>query len=568
MLKTIVATFQTVMGSSLSQQSAVDTISQWSSRPPHELIFDSGRREISQYMQAVDRLQQSDNVRGSNELMSTALARLRREFIAVLSRQSEHHAGPSSTMEWSSVNDSTAYVFRYEDYVVSGPPNIDVVMYLRNIAERMNSSGRLGECIKVYKSLRKSFLQAQLKRLRFEELSKGCSTRRCEWDMLKVKMELWIQVSKICVKILFQREKKLCEQIFEGLGDNAVKDECFVGTVQEFAVDLFTFAKEMSMSDQPYDRMETILGVYDAFVWVLPSVDALFDSVPGEEIRNIFSETLSRIEKDVGRMLHGFEDTVLRGISDVSDNRGEVHELTEYVMKQIDLIVRNRRLLTSLIKSTPSLDFGDLIIPRGDLVDSHNRSFLELHLILIIVVLQRNLKKKSEFWEDPSLGQLFMMNNVRYIVQRIEGSHELQEMIGDSYFKKLHENVKSAMTNYQSSTCSKFLTCFEDEGLYVTRCFRSRPSGTAVRRRLKAFNAVFEDIHLLHSVWTIPDMQLKDDVRVSMCEKLVPAYKNFLEKFSNNPEIRLILHKHTKYSTEDLQALVLENLFAHTQVIA
>ncbi|KAL0319454.1 UNVERIFIED_CONTAM: Exocyst complex component EXO70B1 [Sesamum angustifolium] len=535
--------------------------------PPHELIFDSGRREIGQYMQAVDRLQQSDNVRGSNELMSTALARLKREFIAVLSRQSEYQAGPSSTMEWSSVNDSTAYVFRYEDYVVSEPPNADVVMYLRNIAERMNSGGRLGECVKVYKSLRISFLQSQLKRLRFEELSRGCSTKRCEWDMLKVKMELWIQVSKICVKILFQREKQLCEQIFEGLGDNAVKDECFMGTVHVFAVDLFTFAKEMSMSNQPYDRMETILGVYDVFAWVLPSVDALFKSVRGEEIRNICAETLSRIENDVGRMLHDFEDTVLHGISDVSENRGEVHELTEFVMKQIDLIVRNRRLLTSLIKSTPSMDFGDLIIPRGDLMDSHNRSFLELHLILIIVVLQRNLKKKSEFFQDPSLGLLFIMNNVRYIVQRIEGSNELQEMIGDSYLKKLNENVKLEMINYQSSTCSKFLTCFEEPGLYITRCFRSRPSKSAVRRRLKAFNSAFEDIKLLHSVWTIPDLQLRDDLRVSMCEKLVPAYKTFLEKFSSNPEIRRILNKHTKYSAEDLQALVLENLFAHTEII-
>ncbi|KAK4384688.1 Exocyst complex component EXO70B1 [Sesamum angolense] len=410
-----------------------------------------------------------------------------REFIAVLSRQSEYQAGPSSTTEWSSVNDSTAYVSRFEDYVVSEPPNADVVMYLRNIAERMNSGGRLGECVKVYKSLRISFLQSQLKRLRFEELSRGCSTKRCEWDMLKVKMELWIQVSKICVKILFQREKQLCEQIFEGLGDDAVKDECFMGTVHDFAVDLFTFAKEITMSNQPYDRMETILGVYDVFAWVLPSVDALFKSVRGEEIRNICAET------------------------------GEVHGLTEYVMKQIDLIVRNRRLLTSLIKSTPSMDFGDLIIPRGDLMDSHNRSFLELHLILIIVVLQRNLKKKSEFFQDPSLGLLFIMNNVRYIVQRIEGSNELQEMI--------------------------------------------------VRRRLKAFNSAFEDIKLLHSVWTIPDLQLRDDLRVSMCEKLVPAYKTFLEKFSSNPEIRPILNKHAKYSAEDLQALVLENLFAHTEII-
>ncbi|KAL9157121.1 hypothetical protein ABFS82_09G124700 [Erythranthe guttata] len=582
MLKTIVATLHTVMGSSLSQQSAVDTITQWRSRPPHVLIFDSSRREISQYMEAVDKLTQSPpNSKETNnkDLIAIAMARLKREFIAVLSRQADYQAGgPISTItttaEFSSVADSTAYAFRYEDYVISDLPSTDVITYLKNIAQRMNSGGKLADCIRAYKSVRRTFLQAQLSRLRFEELSVNLNAKRYLWDELKIKMEFWVQLSKICVKKLFDREKKLCDQIFQGIvGINGpAKDECFVGTVQDFAAGLFSFAESMSLSNQPYERMETVFTVYDSFLSILPNVKALFDSVPGREIVIRCEETLSNVEIEVTRMLHDFEDAVLheKPVSNSSDENGSVHQRTEYVMDKITLIAKNKNLLTSLIKSTPSLTFGNSVIPQDTLGEDYtsNRSFLDRHLILIIVVLEQNLHNKADSYANPTLGHLFMMNNLRYILLKIGEFSELKEMIGDPFMKSLNEDFELAKTSYQESTCDKFLNCFKEEGLYNTCCFMSRPLTNAVRERVKAFNGAFEEITVAQCNWVIPDSRLREEVRVSMKAKLVPAYKKFLEDFGSDVKMKLILDKNVKYSIEDLEILVLVKLFGDGEISA
>ncbi|KAL8458720.1 hypothetical protein ACS0TY_036288 [Phlomoides rotata] len=556
MLKTLVSTLQTVMGSSLSQQSAVETITRWQSKPSQELLFDSGRRDISQYFEAVARVQQS----GSNDkLISAALNRLRNEFAAVLSRQADPHAGPISVTEWSSVSDSTAYTHRYEDYTISEQLSDDVIIFLRNIAERMNASGKIGECVRVYKNVRKSNLESLIKRLRFDELKGGYTGKRYMSNDLQVKMELWVQVCKICVRILFDREKKLCDKIFENVG--SAKDECFVGTVKATAMDLIAFAEVVSLSKQVYDRMGGVLAVYDAFLWVLPSANALFASEFGRGIRDSIAQTLLSIENDVGRMMYDLQTAVSNEISEVQDERGGVHRSTEHVMEQIDVIVRNKELLARLIKKAPSLDFDGLL---GDYRrDDH--SFLELHLITIIEVLLKNLETKSKRYQNSCLGQVFMMNNIRCILHKIEGSDELTQMLGHQYVSKLIDKLKFAKSAYQESTCNKFLNCFREKGLYINGCFKSRPSKKAIKRRLNTFNLVFEEIKVVQSFWTIRDSRLREEVRGSISAILVPAYKNFLENLESDPETIIILEKNMKHSVGDLEALVLENLFADNE---
>lgn len=552
---------------SLSQQSAVETVNQWRSRPPHELIFDSGRHEISKYLQAITKLQQSNSKGANDKLIAMTMDRLRGEFETVLKTRADHQPGPVSTTEWSSFSDSTANAFRYEDYVVAEALNEDLIDYLRNIAEIMNSSGRVGECVKAYKTVRKRYLESQLKRLRFDELRGDHNQKRYVHDELKVKMELWVQVSKICVKILFEKERKLCGDVFGSVGEE-VKDECFVGTVKDSAVPLFRFAQEMGLRRQPYDKMGVVLGVYDAFMWVLPVAEELFVSEQGKGIRDVCGQTLSGIEDDVVRMLYDLENAVLHErFTDVSEGRGAVHRSTEVVIEQIDHIVRNKNLLTRLIKSPPSLSFGDVVIPQEELMDnsSSSSSFLEQHLVLIILVLLKNLKMKAGSYKDPCLGQLFVMNNVRCVLKTIEGSNELQEMLGARLLGKLSDHLGSARGMYQTTTCDEFLICLRKEGLYINVCcIKKRPSKATIRRRLVAFNGVFEKIKDVHSSWTIPDYQLREEVRRSMSEILVPAYRSFLEVFDDDPETRVIVESNRKHSAEDLEALVQHDLFANT----
>ncbi|KAG6395666.1 hypothetical protein SASPL_141789 [Salvia splendens] len=556
------------MGATLSQQSAVDTINQWRSRPRHELIFDSGLDEIRQYFQAIDKLDDA-NARGSNDrLISTATDRLKSEFEAVLRRAAallHHPPGPASTTEWSSsVSDSTANAFRFEDYAPADAVSPDVVDFLRNVAVRLNFSGKIDDCVRVYKSVRKPHLQSQLKRLRFDELRGDHNQRRYVQDELKVKMELWIQVSKICVKILFEREKKLCDQIFGDVNAAAAAD-CFIGTVKDSAVLLFRFAEDLSQRNQPHHTMGAVLAVYESFLWVLPGTEALFASAPGKGIRDVCSQAYSLIQGDAVRMLYDLQHDILHEAV-TSDEQGGVHPTTNFVVGQIEVVVKNKDLLTGLIRSAPSLNFSDTAIPNEELRQYASSSgFLEQYLVLTVIVLLRNLDKKSKSYGDPCLGHLFAMNNLRCILKAIEASPNLQEMVGGRLITKMSEDLASARARYETTTCEKFVTCLRDDGIYTSRCCLGlRPSKAAVRRRLNSFNDVFERVDEVHSLWKIPDLQLRNEVRHRMSEILVPRYRKFIEEFGNKAETRLIVEGNMKHRPEELEALVQKRLFANS----
>ncbi|KAL0380578.1 UNVERIFIED_CONTAM: Exocyst complex component EXO70A1 [Sesamum angustifolium] len=292
---------------------------------------------------------------------------------------------------------------------------------LRCIAERMIAAGYLRECIQVYASVRKSAVDASLKKLNVEKLSIG-DIQRLEWETLETKIRRWIRAAKICVRVLFASERRLCEEIFEG----------------------------------------------------------------------------SRYSSDPN-------------VPDV--------DLSEY---------------------------------------EGQASTLALHLIWIIVILQFNLDGKSKHYKDASLAHLFMMNNVHYIVQKIKGSPELREMIGDDYLKKLTGKFRLAATNYQRSTWVRVLHCLRDEGLHVSGSFSSGVSKSALRERFKAFNAMFEEVHRTQATWLIPDTQLREELRISISEKLIPAYRSFLGRFRSHIESGRHPENYIKYSVEDLENAVLD----------
>lgn len=561
------------MGSSQSLQSAVEVVSNWHPQPRERLIFDCDRAEAGQYLQAVVKIQQSAS--DSDELkhiISMAVARLKHEFRTVLTRQTDSVMGSNSTTELSSLTDSTSYQFRYEDFVVYESPSAEVIRYLRSIAETMDSCGHLDACIEVYKSVRRPFVDAVFKRLRLDELKAG-DVKRFLWEELKMKIERWIQAARVCTKILFTREKQFAAQIFSGLGRTSTHDECFLYIAKDAAVSLFSFAESVSLSHQSPERLEAVLILYEVMFSLAQDVGALFPSESAKAIPNGTAATLSRLEDEVRRMLSDFENAVLQELSTISDDGGRVHPLTKHVMGYVNLMVVHRKNLARLVVSRPSMTIRGQNVPDSELQDPRSLSPLALHLVLIIAVLQSNLENKSKHFKDPSVGYLFMMNNVRYIVQKIEGSGELRELISADYLKKLNGYVRGAMSSYQEITCGKLLNCLRDEGLYVSWCFTSQVSINALRKRIKTLNVVFEEIRMLQSSREVQDLGIREELRRSMLEKLKPAYERFLMKFRSYLEggkqrtmcLQYVQTMHVQYSLEDLEELIMTKLFARHQ---
>lgn len=593
----------TASGGAVAFEDAQKIILRWDSTASEEarerMIFEGDRDEVDRYLKAVDELQKSmsstsisdDQDKVNSTTIQIAMARLEDEFRNILL----NHTTPveldslTSADPSSSVHSSAGVEFEEDDHVgdedIQDPIQradssasnsstgyrstssireidlipIEVVADLQSIAKRMISAGYLRECIQVYGSVRKSALDANCKRLGIEKLSIG-DIQRLEWDALETKIRRWIRAAKVCIRILFASEKRLCEQIFDGIG-TAVDDACFMETVKGPAILLFNFAEAISISRRSPEKMFKILDLHDALMDLMPDIEVVFESKSADSIRVQAAEILSRLAEAARGILSEFENAVLREPSLVPVPGGTIHPLTRYVMNYISLISDYKQTLIELILSKPSTGSrysGDSTTPDMEFAELEGKTPLALHLIWIIVILQFNLEGKSKHYKDVSLAHLFMMNNVHYIVQKVKGSPELREMIGDDYLRKLTGKFRQAATSYQRATWVRVLYCLRDEGLHVSGSFSSGVSKNALRERFKTFNAMFEEVHRTQATWLIPDNQLREELRISISEKLIPAYRSFLGRFRSHIESGRHPENYMKYSVEDLESAVLD----------
>ena len=83
--------------------------------------------------------------------------------------------------------------------------------------------------------------------------------------------------------------------------------------------------------------------------------------------------------------------------------------------------------------------------------------------------------------------------------------------------KRLIGKFTMVTTNYQHTSWLKILNCLRDEGLHVSGGFSSGISKSALRERFKSFNAAFEHAHGVQFGWYVPDNQLREELRISIC---------------------------------------------------
>ncbi|KZV43478.1 exocyst complex component 7-like [Dorcoceras hygrometricum] len=571
------------------------------------MIFEAGRYEIDRYLDAVDELQRSVDSMGisntssaASSALQIAMARLEDEFRNVLLS----HTSPidtesltDSTLSWthSSIGSrsdsldlsshSEEFEFKEEmgsgfvkqlehsDSSISSASScyksassisdvdlipVDATYDLRCIAERMTAAGFLRECIQVYASVRKSAVDESFRRLGIDRLGIG-DIQKLEWESVERNIRRWIRGARICVRVLFASEKRLYEQIFEGLDTD---DTCFTETVKGPCIQLFNFAEAISISKRSPEKLFKILDLHEALSDLLPDIEIVFESKSSESIRVHAAEILSRLGEAARGTLSEFENAVLREPSKLLVPGGAIHPLTRYVMNYISLISDYKQALIEWITSKPSTGSrysSDHNVPDIDLSELEGQvSPLALHLILIIEILQFNLEAKSKHYKDISLTHLFMMNNVHYIFQKTKGSPGLREMIGDGYLRRLTGKICSSATNYRRATWVRVLHCLRDEGLHVNGSFSSGVSKSALRERLRSFNALFEEVHRTQATWLISDTQLREELRISILGMLIPAYRSFLGRFRTHIESGRHPENYIKYSVEDLENVILD----------
>lgn len=436
----------------------------------------------------------------------------------------------------------------------------EVIPDLKDIAERMVASKYERECCQVYSTVRREILDEGLQRLGIEKLSIE-EIQKMDWESLEVKIKKWNQAIKIAVQVLLASEKRLCVQIFEQLG--YIQDTCFVETAKGAIMQLLNFVEAIAISRRSPERLFRILDMYESLSDLLPAIKSIFSDESCASIRAEADGILTRLGEAAKGTFVEFENAIQRETSKTPIPGGAIHPLTRYVMNYIKFLFDYTDTLQQLIdekKEAIPRQLSDEFteFPEEDRHgDRSNTTPLARRLLSITSLLESNLEGKSKLYKDIALSHLFLMNNVRYIVQKVRGS-ELKTLLGDDWIRKHSGQVRQYATHYQRSAWKKVLSCLRDEGIYIGGSSSTKVSKDALKDRFKSFNAVFEEVYRNHTAWFVPDPQLREELRISIEEKLLPAYRSFMGRFRMHLEGVRHAEKYIKYSPEDLESYVLE----------
>lgn len=578
---------------------AEETIMRRSSDP--SMIWDGQPQEILAYIKAIDDVQsligplsgpwsEKALLDRARRILEAAVLRLKEEFRHMLVTNSEavdyewvlscasesskpsNHGGEegrsavaseSSEDEDDSEDIPVAHPVT-EFNAVFDPIRPERVKDLNVIAQRMVRTGCGRECSQLYTSLRKAVLEQSLYRLGLEKVSPE-AVQKMGWEALEVKIRKWIQALKVAVKVTFAAEKKLCDKVFVGISPE--RENSFLELASGALMQFLAFGKAVAAIRRTPEKLFRILDMYEILKELLGEINMVFCDEICENTRAEVRGVLVQLGEAARGTLQEFEMAIQRDASRTPVIGGAFHPLTRYVMNYIKFLVDYTTTLEQLLrdrrrevpKSLGVETFGlseTLLENRSR--DAERHSPLAVQLMWLIVYLEGNLDAKSRQYMDQSIAFLFLMNNVHYIVQKVKQS-ELANLLGDGWLRKHSGQVRVYAANYVRAAWKTVFSCLRDEGLTSNgRLATSGVSRVAIKDRFKNFNIAFEEACAAQSSFVVPDPQLREELRIAIAEKLIPAYRMFVGRYGNYLEAGRQPDKYLKYSPDDLENCVID----------
>lgn len=533
-------------------------------RGPHE--------DLESYLEAIDQLRSivrffSNNksfkssggiLNHTNTLLAKAISKLEDEFRQLLTNYSKpvepdrlfdclpNSLRPSSASSGHQ-GDSKSHSEnqnRNSEAVYTTPTLIPprVLPLLHDLAQQMVHAGHQQQLFRTYRETRASVLEQSLRKLGVERLTKD-DVQKMQWEVLEAKIGNWIHYMRIAVKLLFVGEKNICDQIFDGV--ESLRDQCFADLTSNSVSVLLSFGEGIAKSKRSPEKLFVLLDMYEIMRELQSEIETLFGSKYCVEMRESALSLTKRLALTAQETFGDFEEAVEKDATKTAVHDGTVHPLTSYVINYVKFLFDYQSTLKQLFQ-----EFED-----GD-----SEAQLASLTTRIMQALQNNLDGKSKQFKDTALTQLFLMNNIHYIVRSVRRS-EAKDLLGDDWVQIHRRIVQQHANQYKRVTWAKILQCLtvqnpNSSGLIGADGGSSGLSRAMVKDRFKTFNTQFEELHQRQSQWTVPDSELRESLRLAVAEVLLPAYRSFIKRFGPMIEGGKNPQKYIRYTPEDLERML------------
>ncbi|XP_043715416.1 exocyst complex component EXO70B1-like [Telopea speciosissima] len=495
-------------------------------------------------------------------VLQRAMSYLEDEFRSILeNRDSETNDSKGRQQSFNSNSESCALSepdsAKAADFPGYSP---ETVSNLNRIATAMIAAGYETECLQVYNISRRNSFEEALKNIGLEKISID-DVLKMQWESLEGEISNWIKVFKRCVTFYFAGEQKLCDAVFQE--NSSLSGSLFDNLAYSVVIQLLNFVEAVAMTKRSAEKLFKFLDMYEALRDMIPEFDNLFSGQFSEDLKNEISSALCRLGEAAVSIFCDLENSIKGDTSKTPVPGGAVHPLTRYTMNYLKYACEYKDTLEQIFQKHQKIDPSDVVVgldKEGSTATNGNQeqklSPFSVQLMTVMDMLGSNLEAKSKIYKDLSLNHIFLMNNGRYIMQKIKGSKEIYELIGDPWCRKRSSDLRQYHKNYQRETWNKVLGCLKDEGLQV----HGKVSKPVLKERFKSFNAMFEDIHKTQSAWIVSDEQLQSELRVSISAVVIPAYRSFLGRFRQYLDSGRQSDKYIKYGPEDIESSI-DDLF-------
>ncbi|KAK7276066.1 hypothetical protein RIF29_17198 [Crotalaria pallida] len=412
------------------------------------------------------------------------------------------------------------------------PP--ETISSLQETINLMVAAGLEKECCDMYITCRKLFLQKSLLRLELSEFNSQ--------EFLSDLIAKWMKAWYLALRLLFPSERRLCNQVFSGF--SSVADLSFMEICRELISGLLNFPETLAIEKRSFYYLHSSLKLIQTLGDFIPEFESLFSSDHhNASLKNEASTTWKRLGVAIRVVFVESENQICRHMAQKPVPGGMTDPITHYVVNCFSDVLEGRHTLEKIFKECPMV---------GDKEGTF--SSLSIQMARTMEVLESNLETKSKNYADPALSAVFMMNNWNYVVQKVTGS-EMATILGDDWILKHTIKIQQNLEHYKRTWDMVLDLLKLDSNETVTPNAAAR----SMKKKLELFNKQFKEMCSVQSTWFVLDEQLREKIRLSIGQHILPTHENFAVRFQN------LLGKDAGYAMLDIDAL-LDNLFRGNKI--
>ncbi|CAL4956558.1 unnamed protein product [Urochloa decumbens] len=352
----------------------------------------------------------------------------------------------------------------------------------------------------------------------------------------EVLLKVWTSTMRIIIGFLSEMQRQLNAH---GLGSfNELKEEYFLTIAKVSVMKLLNSASSIcnqvcSPIDQSCEdshesvkrdlsKMVTVLMMYQALNYGMPTILALFSGQTkefileeGDELIRRLSDTFLDLCVDVNALVKSQRLVIM--------DTG-VHRTTRYIIYHMRLLVQQKCTINLILKGDFKA-FSELV------------TWLILSLELMLNVNSRSLQPQGE-------QQIFLLNNMHFLLEEAKKNTDLRLILGENWLLQCHDQLDQCIAGYLDASWTPVMS------LLLKRQTRF-PTILSSHQLLYKFTSSFEMIYSVQKNWKVTDPLIRQKLRLSIYQKVIPLYRLHMENYSEK------IHKSRRYNIEQIESQLL-----------